>query len=66
MRRHKFSIGEVVDYTPGRQSRPLTARGYKVLRLLPPEGSDLLYRIKSVDEAFERVVKEHELARFGK
>ncbi|HWE21106.1 MAG TPA: hypothetical protein VG758_28735 [Hyphomicrobiaceae bacterium] len=66
MRRHKFSVGEVVDYTPGRQSRPFTARGYKVLRLLPPEGSDLLYRIKSVDEAFERVVKEHELTRFDK
>jgi hypothetical protein len=66
MQRHKFSVGEVVDYTPRRQSRPFAARRYKVLRLLPPQGSDLLYRIKSVDEAFERVVKEHELARFDK
>jgi hypothetical protein len=30
--------------------------------LLPAEGSDLLYRIKSSDETFERVAKEHELA----
>jgi len=64
MSRHKFSVGEIVDYAPGRLSRPLRARGYKVQRLLPPEGSDLLYRIKSVDEEFERVAKEHELARF--
>ena len=63
MSRHKFKVGELVDYSPGRMSRPLTARGYKVLRLLPPEGSDPLYRIKSVDEAFERVAKEHELVR---
>jgi hypothetical protein len=64
MPRHKFRVGEVVDYRPGRLSRPTAARGYKVLRLLPPEGPDLLYRIKSVDEVFERVVKEHELAPF--
>jgi hypothetical protein len=42
---------------------PASAREYKVLRLLPPEGSELLYRIKSVGEAFERVAKERELAR---
>jgi hypothetical protein len=64
MPRHKFNVGQLVDYVPGRFSRPLRARGYKVLRLLPPEGTDLLYRIKSVDEEFERVAKEHELARF--
>jgi hypothetical protein len=61
---HKFRVGELVDYIPRRLSRPLTARGYKVLRLLPAEGSDFLYRIKSVDEAFERIAREHELARF--
>ena len=33
------------------------------VRLLPPEGSELLYRIKSVGEAFERVAKERELSR---
>jgi hypothetical protein len=40
-----------------------SARQYKVLRLLPAEGGDLLYRIKSIGEAFERVAKERELAR---
>jgi hypothetical protein len=32
------------------------------MRLLPPEGSDLLYRIKSPGETFERVAKERDLA----
>jgi hypothetical protein len=33
------------------------------MRLLPAEGNDLLYRIKSPAETFERVAKESELAR---
>ena len=62
MAQHKFKVGQVVDYRPGRLSSALSASKYKILRLLPVEGSDLLYRIKSVDETFERVAKEHELA----
>jgi hypothetical protein len=55
---HKF-----VDYGPGQLSGAFMASSrYKILRLLPAECSDLLYRIKSADETFERVAKEHELA----
>jgi hypothetical protein len=61
MQRHKFRVGELVDYNPGRLAVPPSARQYTVLRLLPAEGSDLLYRIKAIGEAFERVAKEHEL-----
>jgi len=63
MSQHKFRVGQVVEYNPGRLGMRASAREYKILRLLPPEGSDLLYRIKSVGEAFERVAKERELAR---
>jgi hypothetical protein len=63
MAQHRFKIGQFVDYGPGRLSGALMASSrYKILRLLPAEGSDLLYRIKSADETFERVAKEHELA----
>jgi hypothetical protein len=63
MAQHKFKVGQFVDYKPGRLGGSLLASSrYKILRLLPAEGSDLLYRIKSGDEAFERVAKEHELA----
>mgnify|MGYP003579648281 CR=1 FL=1 len=61
MAQHKYKVGQFVDYKLGRLSGALSASRYKVLRLLPAEGSDLLYRIKSVDETFERVAKEHEL-----
>jgi hypothetical protein len=36
------------------------------MRLMPCEGGDLLYRIKSVGETFERVAKESELAPLSK
>lgn len=33
------------------------------MRLVPREGVDLLYRIKSPTESFQRVVKEQDLTR---
>ena len=55
MTQHKFKVGQLVDYNPNRLGMPASARGYKIMRLLPPEGTDLLYRIKSAGETFERV-----------
>ena len=36
---------------------------YKVVKLLPSDGEEHQYRIKSADEAFERVAKESQLDR---
>ena len=36
---------------------------YKVMQLLPAEGGDFQYRIKSASEPHERVVKESDLDR---
>jgi hypothetical protein len=36
---------------------------YRVVRLLPPDGGDYQYRIKSTGEAYERVAKESQLER---
>jgi hypothetical protein len=59
---HKFKVGQLVDYNPGRVGMPASSWQYKIVRLLPAEGSDLLYRIKSLGETFERVARERELA----
>jgi hypothetical protein len=39
-----------------------TASYYMIVRLLPVQGEDPLYRIKSVGEPFERVASERELS----
>ena len=57
---HKFKIGQSVFYTSGPYGR---GGVYKITQLLPPEGDDRQYRIKSASEPHERVVKESQLAK---
>ena len=63
MSEHKFKVGQSVLYTSGPFGRGSTTSVYKITQLLPPEGDDRQYRIKSSDEPHERVVKESELHR---
>jgi len=60
---HKFKIGQTVNYTSGPFGRSVTSNIYKVTQLLPPEGDDFQYRIRSASEPHERVVKESQLER---
>ncbi len=58
MRRHKFKVGQLVHYL----RRGGVFGVYQVTQLLPPAEDEVFqYRIKSVNEAHERVVKENEL-----
>jgi hypothetical protein len=61
LKEHKFHIGQTVYFT----SKPIghmAANGtYQVVKLLPSDGDDYQYRIKSSTEAFERVAKESQL-----
>jgi len=60
--KHKYSVGETVYFTASNVARPAATGTYEVLRLLPTDGDDCQYRIKSSTEAFERVAKESQLA----
>jgi hypothetical protein len=59
---HKFSVGSTVYFTASNVARPAASGTYEVVRLLPTDGEDCQYRIKSSTEAFERVAKESQLA----
>ena len=60
---HKFRTGQTVYFT----SKPLghmAANGtYQIMKLLPSDGEEHQYRIKSTSEAFERVARESQLER---
>ena len=58
---HKFKGGQSVLYTSGPYGRG--GGVYKVTQVLPSEGDDRQYRIKSSAEPHERVVKESQLSR---
>ncbi len=61
IRSHKYRVGEVVYYTSPTFGRTAATGSYTVVKLLPSEGDDYQYRIKSSGEAFERVAKESQL-----
>lgn len=60
--KHKFVVGETVYFTASNVARPAASGTYEVIRLLPTDGDDCQYRIKSSTEAFERVATESQLA----
>jgi hypothetical protein len=60
---HKYQVGETVYYTSPSFGRAAASGSYTVVKLLPSEGDDFQYRIKSSGEAFERVAKESQLDR---
>ena len=61
LKRHKYQVGEAVYYTSPTFGRAAATGSYTVVKLLPSEGDDYQYRIKSSGEAFERVAKESQL-----
>ena len=63
VRMHKYRVGETVYYTSPTFGRAAAIGSYTVVKLLPSEGDDYQYRIKSSGEAFERVAKESQLDR---
>lgn len=59
--KHKYIVGETVYFTASNVARPAASGTYEVIKLLPTDGDDCQYRIKSSTEAFERVAKESQL-----
>jgi hypothetical protein len=60
---HKFKVGQSVHYSSGPYDRGASSGIYKIVQLLPTDGDDHKYRIKSANEPHERVAKEVELKR---
>lgn len=55
---HRYRVGQTVDFT-----RNIIAgrRRYQVCQHLPAEGNVPQYRIRSLDDGHERVVREHQI-----
>lgn len=59
---HKFEVGQALYYSPS-VFEPATLQGiYRVVRLLPADGGDNQYRLKSESDGHERVVREGQVA----
>lgn len=60
---HKFVVGQTLQFSAGRMGLQTASRKCKVLRLLPMEDGQPLYRIKCDAEMVERMAKESQLSR---
>jgi hypothetical protein len=64
LKTQKYALGQTVRYIAGPMTRGTTSGTFKIVRMLPPDGDEYQYRIKSTSEAFERVAKESQLERY--
>lgn len=58
---HKFKVGQTVNFSPSRWSMRAQSGFCKIVRLLPADSGENLYRVKCASEPFERMVRESEL-----
>jgi hypothetical protein len=61
---HRFQVGQSVGLIP-RVIRQAAKGNYEIVRLMPENEDDPMYRIKSSAERYERVVPESELEPAG-
>jgi hypothetical protein len=62
MAKHKFKVGQRVQYARSHRGMVPSATSYKISSLMPTEGGEQLYRIKADTEAFDRVARQSELS----
>jgi hypothetical protein len=60
--RHKFGVGDVVE-AGASLFKPIPPGLYEVIGLLPPTGMCCQYRLKSLKNGHERVVREDDIFR---
>ena len=61
MQKHKYRIGELVSLT-GQFGSRRPSGVYEVVRLLPIEGGQAQYRLRSKYETTERVAREEQIS----
>lgn len=58
---HRYKIGQAVSLAAGFGYSRSSQAVFKVVALLPSNGSHYQYRIRNTDELFERVAAENEM-----
>jgi hypothetical protein len=61
MAAHSFAVGQNVELVPGKLDGNVPRGNYTIERLLPNDGTDREYRVRSVRDGHERVVRESQL-----
>ncbi len=66
MARHKFSVGQIVDFDANARPKFKASGPYEVTRVFPAEDADTQrYQLKSRTEPFHRTANEYEIVEFA-
>ena len=65
MLHHKFSVGQEVNFLPTVMDFNVPRGTYRVVRQMPMEGGGFTYRVKSIADGHERVIRESQLTEGG-
>lgn len=60
--RHKYTVGQQVEFLPGPLDKNVTRGIYTVQRLMPSDTGIVQYRVKHISDTHERVVNEGQLS----
>ena len=60
---HSFTIGQRIEFLPGKFDGNAPSGAYTIVRLLPNDQIDREYRVKSAHDGHERVVRESQIRR---
>ena len=61
MARHTFTVGQSIEFVPGRYDGSAPAGMYTVVRQLPNDAMDREYRVKNTRDGHERIVRESQM-----
>jgi hypothetical protein len=61
MARHTFTVGQSIEFVPGRFDGSAPAGTYTIVRQLPNDSNDREYRVKNARDGHERIVRESQM-----
>ncbi len=61
MARHIYTIGQSIEFLPGRFDGAAQPGTYTIVRQLPNDSNDREYRVKCVRDGHERIVRESQM-----
>lgn len=61
MTRHKFAVGQEVEFSPKQRDLGIPPGVYRIVRQLPAEGNDWQYRVVNARDGHERIMHESQL-----
>ena len=61
LNRHSFTIGQRVQFVPGRMDGNMPRGAYTIVRLLPNDSADREYQVRNALDGHQRVVRESQL-----